>query len=43
MPWVDPHKREGKKVQAHYSTPPWVGTFVFIVAVLFIAAKIGGK
>jgi len=23
-------------------TPPWVGTFLFITAVLLIAAKVGG-
>jgi hypothetical protein len=43
MPWVDSHERDGKKVEAHYRTPPWVNTFLFIVLVILIAHTWRGK
>lgn len=49
MPRVRSHTRSSRKrhkVRAHYRTPPWVGTFLFFVAVIVIAAmvsKAGGR
>lgn len=41
MPRVRSHTRSSRKrhkVRAHHRTPPWVKTFLFFVALIFIAA-----